>query len=187
MARQPLADITQVAESGAMDTSPDTTSANGPELKESWDSPCISKDCPIKHPHNFGLRPQASTTPLVIWQDTDTVIAEEDRGYPDTEPPPLIKAMIDTLRSDPMIGTRYPRFTDVLRDFYRAHGGRSDKYHGPAGMFGLGMDRSGKSGYGFPPLHKHPGVKGVGGWFAFETEENEGNEDSVVTGGYRLA
>lgn len=173
-----------------MDTSPNITSAierTSKEQSHSWDRLCVSEYCPIKHPHNFGLRPKTLTTPLAIWQDADAVVAEDDLGYADTEPPPLIKAMIDTLRSDPMIGSRYPRFTDILRDFYRAHGGRSDKYHGVAGMFGLGMDRSGRIGHGFYPLHRHPDVEGVEGWFGFEREANEGNIDSAVNGGYRLA
>ncbi|KAL9062438.1 MAG: hypothetical protein Q9161_009812 [Pseudevernia consocians] len=171
MARQALADITPAAEPGTIDTTPDTASANEFEPNESpqsWDSLCVSEDCPIKHPHNFGLRPQTSSATLVVWQDDDAVI-DDDRGYPDTQPPPLIKAMIDTLRVDPMIKMRYPRFTDVLRDFYLAHGGRSDIYHGPAGMFGLGVDHSGGQGYEFYPLHKHPSEDGVG-IFAFEME-----------------
>lgn len=78
--------------------------------------------------------------------------------------------MIDTLRIDPEIKDRYPRFTDVLRDFYEAHGGRSDKYHGPQGMFGLGVDPRGEGGGGFFPYHGHPDRVKMGGWFAFETE-----------------
>lgn len=174
-ARKALADITPAAESGVMDISPDTTSASEPDPKEplpSWDSLCVSRNCPIKHPHTFGLRPQTLPAPLTIWQDADAIITD-DRGYPDTQPPPLIKAMIDTLRNDPMIEMRYPRFTDVLRGFYRAHGGRSDKYHGPLGMFGLGMDLS--SGYRYWPYHKHPDEEATGGRFAFEIEGNEEN------------
>ncbi len=81
-----------------------------------------------------------------------------------------------------MIAGRYPGFTDVLRDFYRAHGGRSDVYHGPAGMFGLGVDLGGERGCGVYPYHKHPDEEGMGGWFAFEIEGNEGNEDPVASG-----
>lgn len=183
-ARQALADITPATDSEATDISPDTTSVNGAEPKDppqSWDRICVSKDCPIKHPHNFGLRPQTLPAPLAIWQDADAVVAD-DCEYPDTGPPPLIRAMIDTLRNDPVIGTRYPGFTDVLRDFYRAHGGRSDMYHGAAGMFGLGVDLGGGHGYGFYPYHGHPDHEGMGGWFAFEIEKNEENEDPVAKG-----
>lgn len=132
MARQALADITPAVESGAMDTSPDTMSASETEPKvhpQSWDSQCVSEKCPIKHPHNYGLRPQAFPAPIKIWQDADAVVIEDDSKYPESQPPPLITAMIDTLCIDPAIMLRYPYFTDVLRDFYRAHGGRSDKYH----------------------------------------------------------
>lgn len=163
-----------------MDPPPDITSTSEPQPKkppQSWDSLCISQDCPIKHPHNFGLRPQTNTSPLIVWTDADALITDDDRGYPDTQPPPLIKAMIDTLRIDPEITMRYPRFTDVLRDFYRAHGGRSHLYHGPEGMFGLGMDLSAEGGYGGFSYHRHPDEEGLGGWFAFEVEGDEENEE----------
>lgn len=183
MARQPLTDITPAAESGAMDTSPDIMPASESERKkpaQSWDSLCVSKDCPIKHPHNYGLRPEMFPAPITIWQDADAFTADDDCGNFDIQPPPLIKAIVDTLRIDPKIMTRYPRFTDVLRDFYRAHGGCSDKYHGPGGMFGLGMDRRGELGYDFRLYHKHPDVAGMGGWFEFEVERN----DTVATSRY---
>ena len=143
MARQALTDITPPVESGAVETYTDATHPDEPEPKEppnqSWDSPCVSKICPIKHPHNFGLRPPTLLTPFVICTDPDEVTAgNDDHAYPDTEPPPLIKVMIDTLRYDPLFKVRYPHFMDVLRDFYRAHGGRSNVYHGPGGMLGLG-------------------------------------------------
>lgn len=78
---------------------------------------------------------------------------------------------------------RYPGFTNVLRDFYRAHGGRSDKYHGSDGMFGLGIDLGGESGCGFCPYHKHPNVEGMRGWLAFEVKEN-GEKEKLVANGY---
>lgn len=176
MARKALADITPAAESGAEEILPDTTAANELELKKhrrAWDSPCKSRNCPIKHPHTYGLRPlqpQPFAAPITIWQDTDAAITEDDDGHPDSQPPPLIAAMINTLRMDPLIVIHYPNFTDVLRDFYCAHGGRSDKYHGPTGMFGLGMDLNGHEESGLYPYHKHPD-EGIGGWFAFEESE----------------
>lgn len=185
MARQALADITPATEDGAIDTSSDITSASelgSKGLPRFWDSLCVSEDCPIKHPHKFGLRRQTNIAPLIIWQDPDAVIAD-GHDYPDTQPPPLIKAMIDTLRTDPMIKTNYPKFTDVLRDFYRAHGGRSDKYHGPEGMFGLGTFLSDMHGDGFYPYHKHPDEEQIGGWFAFEIKGDEKNEAPMATGG----
>ena len=153
-----------------------TTEPEPERPSQPWDSLCVSKDCPIKHPHNFGLRPQIFPTPVIIWQDADAVVPDHS-GYLDTQPPPLIKAMIDTLRDDPMIMVRYPRFMDILRDFYRVHGGRSDVYHGPAGMFGLGMDISGDYRYGFYPYHKHPDEEEMGGWFAFEVVENDNSKN----------
>lgn len=173
MARQALADITPAAESGATDTSPDAIAPTEPDPKkhpQAWDSPCVSRNCPIKHPHNYGLRPHPFPAPIAIWQDADAATAEDDGETPDSQPPPLIAAMIDTLRTDPLIVIGYPNFTDVLRDFYWAHGGRSDKYHGPAGMFGLGVDLDGEHEYGLYPYHKHPDEEGIGGWFAFESE-----------------
>ena len=43
----------------------------------------------------------------------------------------------------------YSRFTSVLQDFYRAHGVGSDRYHGPDGMFCLGVDLRDERGHGF--------------------------------------
>ena len=175
--RQALADITPAVESEAMNTHPSSTFPYEPSPKDppqqSWDSPCASNNCPIKHPHNLGLRPPTLLTPFAIFTNDDYA-GNDDEPYPDTEPPPLIKAMIDTLRHDPVIVLRYPRFTDVLRDFYEAHGGRSDVYHGPEGMFGLGVDSSGKGkhGHGLKPYHRHPDEEVMGGWFAFEIERN---------------
>ena len=176
MARQALADITPPAESGAIDISPDATSANEPEAKkhpQSWDSPCVSKECPIKHPHNYGLRPQTLSAPIKIWQDADAVVS----GDPESQPPPLIAAMIDTLCNDQAIMSRYPSFTDILRDFYRAHGGRSDKYHGPAGMFGHGVHLNGDYGSRVYPYHKHPD----GTSFMFEIELDDALADTWYT------
>ena len=45
--------------------------------------------------------------------------------------------MIDTIRMDQDVMTLCESFTYLLQDFYRAHGGRGDKYHRSVGMFGL--------------------------------------------------
>ena len=173
MKRKALADGTPAADSTAMDNSLDTTSAIKSELEDhpppSWDSVCVDSSCPITHPHNFGLRPQTSSAPELVRHDAGAAI-NTDRGYPDTQPPPLIKAMIDTLRIDRNLTIRYESFTDILRDFYHAHGGRSDKYHRSAGMFGLGLYLThDQHGDGVCVFHKHPEGVDNGRWFEFES------------------
>ena len=151
MKQKALTDVAPVADSPAMETSPDIPSGIMSEREDcsrpSWDSLCVDSNCPIKHPHNFGLRPRQSAHAAI----------NTDRGYPNTQPPPLIKAIIDTLRIDPDITMNYESFEEILQDFYRAHGGRSDRYHGPAGMFGLGVYvTQNVDGSVVCVIHKHP-------------------------------
>ena len=164
MKQKALADGAPAADPTALGTSPDTTPVIKlkPEdrSRPSWDSVCVDDNCPIKHPHHFGLRPRHGAHAAV----------STAHGYPDTQPPPLIKAMIDTIRMDLDITTIYESFTHILQDFYRAHahGGRSDKYHGPAGMFGLGVYvTQNVDGYGVCVTHKHPECDFMAMWFEF--------------------
>ena len=164
MKRKALANGTPAADSTTLDTSPDKASVIKlkPEdrSRPSWDSVCVDSNCPIKNPHNFGLRPR---------HVADAAIST-DRGYPDTQPPPLIKAMIDTIRMDRDVTTIYESFTHLLQDFYRAHGGRSDKYHGPAGMFGLGLYVTrNEHGDGVCVTHKHPECDIMLTWLEFDS------------------
>ena len=164
MKRKVLADGAPTADSAATGTSPDTALMIKLKLQDrsrpSWDSVCVDSNCPIRHTHNFGLRPQ---------HGAHTAFST-DHGYPDTQPPPLIKVIIDTLRMDRDITTIYESFTDLLQDFYRAHGGRSDKYHGPGGMFGLGVYvTQNVHGDGVCVTHKHPECDIMVTWFEFES------------------
>ena len=183
MKRKALADGSVAADSTAKGTSSDITSVSKLEPEDrsrpSWDSVYVDDDCPIKHPHNFGLRPRYGAHAAV----------STAHGYPDTQPPPLIKAMIDAIRIDPDITTNYKSFEEILQDFYRAHGGRSDKYHGPAGLFGLGLYvTQNVVGNGVCVTHKHPEFDVMLTWFEFESPwigvrpvyshpEGEGNEE----------
>ena len=144
MKRKALAGGAPAINPTVTDTSPNATSAIESEPEgchlPSWNSVCIESECPIEHPHNFGLRPQTFSAPeRVPLRHGAHAAISTDHGYPDIQPPPLIKAIIDALRMDRDITIRYESFPAVLRDFYRAHGGRSDKYHGSAGMFGFGV------------------------------------------------
>lgn len=175
MKRKALAEGAPATNPTVTDTSPNTTSAIESEPGSfhlpSWNSVCIDSECPIKHPHNFGLRPQTLSAPeRVPLRHGAHAAISSDHGYPDTQPPPLIKAIIDALRMNRDITIIYDSFPAVLRDFYRAHGGRSDKYHGSAGMFGFGVFVTPSvHGDGVCVLHKHPECDYTVDWLEFDS------------------